>query len=122
MSQAGVSPASLAEGTVPYYEGERGHALQILVLSGGGQKGGFGAGFLKGWRERGGRPQFDVVTGVSAGALLATHRYRPSQQTGSSSCAGGSAQDPTPHWRKAQPGQAGASRATAQLHREPHPK
>ena len=54
-------------------ERRRGHALNILSLSGGGQNGAFGAGFLIGWRESGRRPEFDVVGGVSTGALLATH-------------------------------------------------
>jgi len=54
-------------------EQKRGHALNILSLSGGGQNGAFGAGFLIGWRESGRRPEFDVVGGVSTGALLATH-------------------------------------------------
>jgi hypothetical protein len=44
-----------------------------LSISGGGQNGAFGAGFLVGWRESGRRPEFDVVGGVSTGALLATH-------------------------------------------------
>ncbi|MEH3104108.1 MAG: patatin-like phospholipase family protein [Sphingomonas phyllosphaerae] len=52
----------------------------FLVLSGGGQWGAFGAGFLKGWSERGTgastRPErFDVVTGVSTGALQATFAF-----------------------------------------------
>lgn len=42
-----------------------------LALSGGGADGAFGAGLLKGWSEAGGRPDFTVVTGVSAGALIA---------------------------------------------------
>ncbi|HYQ73158.1 MAG TPA: patatin-like phospholipase family protein [Gammaproteobacteria bacterium] len=58
---------------VRYLERKRGHALNILSLSGGGQNGAFGAGFLIGWRESGRRPEFDVVGGVSTGALLATH-------------------------------------------------
>ena len=62
-------------GTLRYYEGLRGHALNVLELSGGGQNGAFGAGFLNGWTERGDRPQFDIVTGVSTGALLATHAF-----------------------------------------------
>lgn len=61
------------ETVVRYLERRRGHALNILSLSGGGQNGAFGAGFLIGWRENGQRPQFDVVGGVSTGALLATH-------------------------------------------------
>ncbi|MDM9627583.1 patatin-like phospholipase family protein [Rhizobium sp. S152] len=42
-----------------------------LAISGGGGNGAYGAGFLKGWSERGDRPQFEVVTGVSTGALAA---------------------------------------------------
>ena len=54
-------------------EHKRGHALNMLSMSGGGQNGAFGAGFLIGWRESGRRPEFDVVGGVSTGSLLATH-------------------------------------------------
>lgn len=54
-------------------ERRRGRALNILSLSGGGQNGAFGAGLLAGWRESGQRPEFDIVGGVSTGALLATH-------------------------------------------------
>lgn len=45
--------------------------LDILLLSGGGQHGAFGAGFLRGWQERTDQPLpvFDLVTGVSTGAL-----------------------------------------------------
>jgi predicted acylesterase/phospholipase RssA len=48
---------------------------QWLVLSGGGQWGAFGAGFLKGWSEYGDRPAFDIVTGVSTGALIAPYAF-----------------------------------------------
>jgi Patatin-like phospholipase len=48
---------------------------QWLVLSGGGQWGAFGAGFLKGWSDSGDRPEFDVVTGVSTGALIAPYAF-----------------------------------------------
>jgi hypothetical protein len=54
-------------------ERKRGHALNMLSLSGGGQNGAFGAGFLIGWSESGQRPEFDFVGGVSTGSLLATH-------------------------------------------------
>ena len=48
----------------------------MLFMSGGGQRGAFGAGFLDGWREaRGGLPAFDVVTGISTGAILATWAF-----------------------------------------------
>lgn len=45
--------------------------LQLLPLSGGGANGAYGAGVMYGWGRRGDRPEFDVVTGVSAGALIA---------------------------------------------------
>jgi len=51
------------------------HPLNILVLSGGGQNGAFGAGFLEGWSHTGSRPVFDVVTGISTGALMATQAF-----------------------------------------------
>jgi hypothetical protein len=47
-------------------------AFNVLVLSGGGAYGAFSAGVLAGWTETSTRPQFDVVTGVSTGALVAT--------------------------------------------------
>jgi len=50
-------------------------ALNILALSGGGAGGSFGAGALVGWSRQGNRPQFDMVTGVSAGALIAPFAF-----------------------------------------------
>jgi predicted patatin/cPLA2 family phospholipase len=47
----------------------------LLALSGGGSRGAFGAGLLTGWSKQGTRPQFKVVTGVSTGALMATHVF-----------------------------------------------
>jgi predicted patatin/cPLA2 family phospholipase len=47
----------------------------LLALSGGGSRGAFGAGLLTGWSKRGTRPSFKVVTGVSTGALMATHVF-----------------------------------------------
>ncbi len=61
------------ENLTRYLERKHGHALNIISISGGGQNGAFGAGFLIGWRESGRRPEFDIVGGVSTGALLATH-------------------------------------------------
>ena len=43
----------------------------VLCLSGGGSYGAYTAGVLCGWTERGDRPEFDVVTGISTGALIA---------------------------------------------------
>jgi hypothetical protein len=70
-----VVAAVPGDNLIRYLERKRGHALNLLSLSGGGQNGAFGAGFLIGWRESGRRPQFDVVGGVSTGALLATHAF-----------------------------------------------
>ncbi len=47
----------------------------ILVLSGGGEDGAFGAGMLTEWTRQGTRPQFRVVTGVSTGALTAPFAF-----------------------------------------------
>lgn len=53
--------------------------LDVLAISGGGDYGAFGAGFLVGWGQAADaahrRPDFDVVTGVSTGALLAPFAY-----------------------------------------------
>jgi predicted acylesterase/phospholipase RssA len=44
---------------------------RVLALSAGGADGAYGAGVLVGWTEHGSRPEFEVVTGVSTGALMA---------------------------------------------------
>ncbi len=49
--------------------------VRVLALSGGGPDGAFGAGLLNGWTASGRRPQFHVVTGISAGALIAPFAY-----------------------------------------------
>jgi predicted acylesterase/phospholipase RssA len=49
--------------------------VNILAISGGGDNGAFGAGLLVGWGDAGTRPDFDLVTGVSAGALTAPFVY-----------------------------------------------
>jgi len=46
--------------------------FNILTLSGGGTRGAFGSGLLSGWTDRGDIPEFDIVTGVSTGAVMAT--------------------------------------------------
>ncbi|WP_439401200.1 patatin-like phospholipase family protein [Bradyrhizobium sp. DASA03068] len=55
--------------------GQRPDELNILAISGGGDNGAFGAGLLVGWGDAGTRPEFDLVTGVSAGALTAPFVY-----------------------------------------------
>ncbi len=53
--------------------------LDILAMSGGGDYGAFGAGVLVGWGQiadpAARRPDFDGVTGVSTGALLAPFAF-----------------------------------------------
>ena len=49
--------------------------VNFLAVSGGGDNGAFGAGMLIGWTERGDRPQFKLVTGVSTGALIAPFAF-----------------------------------------------
>ena len=49
--------------------------LKVLAISGGGANGAFAAGLLIGWTRAGTRPAFDVVTGVSAGALAAPFAF-----------------------------------------------
>ena len=56
------------------HEAQKGASL--LAISGGGARGAWGAGFLTGWQKQfGERRVFDLVTGVSVGALLATHTF-----------------------------------------------
>jgi hypothetical protein len=50
-------------------------SANYLALSGGGSDGAFGAGVLMGWTEAGTRPEFDVVTGISTGALIAPFAF-----------------------------------------------
>lgn len=46
-----------------------------LVVSSGGVDGAFGAGLLVGWTAAGTRPEFQVVTGVSSGAMIAPFAF-----------------------------------------------
>ncbi|MGH6803389.1 MAG: patatin-like phospholipase family protein [Methyloceanibacter sp.] len=49
--------------------------ISFLAVSGGGSDGAFGAGLLVGWSARGNRPEFDIVTGISTGALTAPFAF-----------------------------------------------
>jgi Patatin-like phospholipase len=60
--------------------------IDILIVSGGGDWGAFGAGFLKGWlkvpaQHPLAKPEFDAVTGVSTGALIAPFAFLGDQQS-----------------------------------------
>lgn len=48
---------------------------KYLAISGGGAGGAFSVGALKAWSQRGDRPTFDVVSGVSTGALIAPFAF-----------------------------------------------
>lgn len=49
--------------------------VDMLALSGGGAGGAFGAGVLVGLSNAGTRPRFEIVTGVSTGALIAPFAF-----------------------------------------------
>ncbi len=49
--------------------------VHLLAISGGGDNGAYGAGFLNGWTASGTRPEFKVVTGISTGALIAPFAF-----------------------------------------------
>jgi len=52
-----------------------GQTHNYLAISGGGSNGAFGAGLLVGWSEAGTRPEFQMVTGISTGALIAPFAF-----------------------------------------------
>lgn len=52
-----------------------GQPHNYLAISGGGANGAFGAGLLAGWTEMGDRPEFQMVTGISTGALIAPFAF-----------------------------------------------
>jgi predicted patatin/cPLA2 family phospholipase len=54
----------------------------VLCLSGGGTYGAYSAGIVCGWTGRGDRPEFDTVTGVSTGALIAPFAFLGSAYDG----------------------------------------
>ena len=75
----GDAPARDIEATVmadaPRTEVRSSRALNFLAISGGAEDGAFGAGLLVGWSDAGTRPAFDLVTGVSSGALIAPFAF-----------------------------------------------
>jgi hypothetical protein len=62
-----VTPAQAREGLSSWLENE----INFIGISGGGQDGAFGAGVINGWTASGTRPEFQIVTGISTGALSA---------------------------------------------------
>ena len=49
--------------------------MNYLMISGGGSGGAFSAGVLATWSRTGTRPRFDIVSGVSTGALIAPFAF-----------------------------------------------
>src|ERR1700722_19613204 len=49
--------------------------INVLALSGGGANGAYGAGVVYGWGQTGARPDFQIVTGISAGAPVAIFSF-----------------------------------------------
>jgi hypothetical protein len=74
----------------------------VLSISGGGAKGAFGAGFFEGWGEiESGpfvRPEFDVIAGVSTGALIAPFVFIGTDEAYTS--AADFYANPEPNWIK----------------------
>ncbi len=57
-------------------------SIEMLALSGGGAGGAYGAGVLVGLTNAGTRPRFEIVTGVSTGALIAPFAFLGSDWDG----------------------------------------
>jgi hypothetical protein len=77
-TQWALGRRALGDRLLAHVEAKRGRPVDVLIISGGGDWGAFGAGVLKGWgRVKGelARPRFDVVTGVSTGALIAPFAF-----------------------------------------------
>lgn len=72
---AGVEFCNNADVESPYAPGGAAQRQPVLVLSGGGASGAFGAGVLVGLAQANKRPEYGIVTGVSAGALIAPFAF-----------------------------------------------
>jgi predicted acylesterase/phospholipase RssA len=57
------------------HHGDGSLVLNFLAISGGADDGAYGAGLLTGWSDSGTRPQFSLVTGISAGSLIAPFAF-----------------------------------------------
>jgi hypothetical protein len=70
-----MADASKAEARFSLPVERRQQVASFLAISGGADDGAFGAGLLVGWSDAGTRPAFDLVTGVSSGALIAPFAF-----------------------------------------------
>lgn len=76
-SNAYISEVTARQRTAGLLYDEAGELLPAshLALSGGGEKGAFGAGILNAWTERGDRPEFTVVSGISTGSIISVFAF-----------------------------------------------
>lgn len=81
LSKAGIEKIlnDIKESTEAKKGSSKSDIANYLSISGGGDNGAFGAGLLTGWTAHGDRPTFDLVTGVSTGALIAPFAYLGSE-------------------------------------------
>lgn len=77
--RSAASRLHMVEAVAERQETDPGATVGVLVLSGGGDRGAFGAGFLLGWGSVNdptmARPEFERVTGVSTGAFIAPFAF-----------------------------------------------
>jgi hypothetical protein len=74
-ARSAVDRQRKAEDILPAATTATAESRNVLVLSSGAMNGAYPAGLLKGWTESGDRPEFDVVTGISTGALIAPFAF-----------------------------------------------
>lgn len=74
-AERGGSAATAAAFWEGLAERAAGRPVEVLAISGGGGHGAFAAGALVGLSQRGQRPVYTVVTGVSVGALIAPFAF-----------------------------------------------
>lgn len=76
---AGTPPGAMAREIATSLQVHARHSpaapARMLSLSGGSEHGAFGAGVLAGWGGTGDLPDFEVVTGISTGSILATFAF-----------------------------------------------
>jgi len=63
------------KGSGASFDPQEKRTYHLLAISGGGANGAYGAGILSGWSQKGTRPEFRVVTGISTGAVIAPFAF-----------------------------------------------
>ncbi len=58
-----------------FFDFRGGRTYTLLAISGGAAYGAYGAGLLNGWTQEGSRPVFQIVTGISVGAIIAPFAF-----------------------------------------------